>query len=229
MCDVLALAAWDLPAHDGRELIGESMSVNRKAGIILAVIAVSEGCWLFFTAWGNLGRFLVYTGFYPSRATALGWTLGLAAAFLFTFYAARLPSVRANLFRPSVLKLLAVAVAVTAGFCEEVIFRKWLMDALQRGGHGIAIQLAASALSFGAAHAIWGLMRGSLGAALGAMLATGALGLALAIVYVAGSRVVAPCVLAHFLINLAAEPGLVLAALKGEMSGRKLGTLKAAT
>jgi uncharacterized protein len=227
---VFGLAVWDLPAHDERQLIGDSMSVTRKAGIILAVIAASEGCWLVFTAWGNPARFLVYTGFYPSRATALGWTLGLVVAFAFTFYAAlRLPSVRANLFRPSVLKLFAVAVAITAGFCEEVIFRKWLMDALQRGGHGIAIQLPASALSFGAAHAIWGLMRGSLGAALGAMLATGTLGLALAIVYVAGSRVVAPCVLAHFLINLAAEPGLVLAALKGEMSGRKLGTLKPAT
>ena len=38
------------------------------------------------------------------------------------------PSVRENLFRPSWLKLLAVAVAIGAGILEEVIFRRWTMN-----------------------------------------------------------------------------------------------------
>ena len=129
---------------------------------------------------------------------------------------------RANLFRFSSLKLLAVAVAIASGFCEEVIFRKFLMDAMSHHGYNVVLQVAASALLFGAAHAVWGLFRGSLGAAAGAMVATGALGLALALVYVASHRVLLPCIVAHGAINLLAEPGLVLAAVRGEM-GRATG------
>jgi membrane protease YdiL (CAAX protease family) len=64
------------------------------------------------------------------------------------------------------LKILAITVAVTAGFCEETIFRKLLMDALQNRGFGILLQLVASAVAFGVAHAVWGLFRGSIVAAL---------------------------------------------------------------
>jgi hypothetical protein len=85
--------------------------------------------------------------------------------------------------------------------------------------YGVALQILASALTFGLAHGIWGAFRGSMAAAIGATLATGALGGALAVVYVVSGRVLAPCVVAHFLINAFAEPGLVLAAVRGEMSG----------
>jgi hypothetical protein len=47
---------------------------------------------------------------------------------------------------------------------------------------------------------------------------------ALAIVYLVAGRNVAPCVAAHFLINAFIEPGLVLAAVRGEM-----GRLRTAT
>jgi hypothetical protein len=60
-------------------------------------------------------------------------------------------------------------------------------------------------------------MKKSWRASLGAMLATGSLGLLLAFVYLSSYRNLAPCVASHFLINLFAEPGLVLAALSGEM------------
>jgi hypothetical protein len=50
------------------------------------------------------------------------------------------------------------------------------------------------------------------------MLATSILGGALAIVYLIAGRSVAPCIVAHFLLDLFVEPGLVLAALRGEMS-----------
>jgi len=90
------------------------------------------------------------------------------------------------------------------------------MEALARNGSNVTTQVAASALSFGAVHAVWGLMKGSLRASLGAMIATGSLGLLLALAY-ASHRSLAPCVASHFLINLFAEPGLVLAALYGEM------------
>jgi membrane protease YdiL (CAAX protease family) len=191
---------------------------QNKAAIILAAIAASEGFWLFWNFHINGGRFMRYAGFYSLRSPGiLGWFLALFVAASFMVVSSRLASVRANLFRPSLLKLLAVSVAVASGFCEEVIFRKLLMDSMQHHGWGVSVQLVASALSFGLAHAVWGLMRGSLGAAVRATLFTGGLGLALALVYIASHRIVSPCVVSHLLINLLVEPGLVLAAVRGEM------------
>jgi hypothetical protein len=198
----------------------ESLSGGEnKAAAILAAIALSESVWVVWNAHFNLQRFFHYAGFDQVLPSGLfGWILALLAVIGFVHFSRRLPSVRANLFRPSWLKLLAVLVAVASGFCEEMIFRKWLMDLLQHKGYGPVLQLAGSAVAFGLAHAVWGLMRGSLRAALGAMIATGALGLALAAIYLASHRIVLPCITAHFLINLLIEPGLVLAAVRGEMS-----------
>lgn len=114
-------------------------------------------------------------------------------------------------------QLLGLAVAAVSGLCEEAIFRKLLMDDLGRQGFSVALQALASAVAFGAAHAVWGLFRGSLRAASGAMTATGILGVLLAIVYVVSGRNLAPCVVAHFTINALIEPGLVVAAVRGEM------------
>jgi hypothetical protein len=190
-----------------------------KAAAILAMIAISESVWVVWSAHFNPRRFFHYAGFdHVSGAGPLGWISALAVVIGFVHFSKRLPSVRDNLFRPSWLKVLAVLVAVASGFCEEMIFRKWLMDLLQHKGYGLVLQVAGSALAFGFAHAVWGLMRGSLRAALGAMIATGGLGLALALVYLASHRIVLPCIIAHLLINLLIEPGLVLAAVRGEMS-----------
>jgi hypothetical protein len=192
---------------------------ENKAAIILAAIALSESVWVVWSAQYNPRRFFRYAGVDQiSAAGLLGWILALLVTFGFVHFSSRLPSVRKNLFRQSWLKLLAVLVAVASGFCEEMIFRKGLMDLLQHKGYGFVLQLAGSAAAFGLAHAVWGLMRGSLRAALGAMIATSGLGLALALVYLASHRIVLPCIIAHFLINLLIEPGLVLAAVRGEMS-----------
>jgi len=147
----------------------------------------------------------------------IGWALALGVAVGFVLCALRLPSVREHLFRFSRLKLLALTLALGAGLCEECIFRKLLMDSLQANGSGIATQIMVSGLVFGLAHGIWGLFRGSVAAGMGATLTTGALGLELAIVYVASHRILAPAILSHFLINALAEPCLVLAAVRGEM------------
>jgi membrane protease YdiL (CAAX protease family) len=192
---------------------------EHKAAVILAMIALSESVWVVWSAHFNPPRFLHYAGFDQAAAPGLmGWASALLVVIGFVYFSRRLPSVRANLFRPSWLKLLALLVAIASGFCEEMIFRKWLMDLLQHKGFGALVQLAASAIAFGFVHAIWGVMRGSLRAAMGAMIATGGLGLALALVYLVSHRVVLPCIVAHFAINLLIEPGLVLAAVRGEMS-----------
>ena len=157
---------------------------------ILVGIAAAEGTWLWFSAHRNPRGFLRYEGFLNAHAGVVGWLLAFAVFGLFTGYAAtQFPSVDEHLVSFSALKVLALAVAITAGFCEETIFRKFLMDALIR--QPVGVQVLASGLAFGAAHGVWGLFRGSIAAAVGATIATAILGAALAVVYVASHRVLA--------------------------------------
>jgi hypothetical protein len=195
------------------------MSPERKSGIILAAIITLEGTWVAMN-WLHSGeRFIRYLGFASGLAgTILGWMAALLVTFLFVRVSVRFPSVRQNLFRFSSLKALALGVAVTAGILEEVMFRKWIMDHLLARGFGSGFQVAMAAISFGLLHGVWGLFGKSLRAAAGATAATAALGALLAIVYLLAGRSLAPCIAAHFVINALIEPGLVLAACRGEMN-----------
>jgi hypothetical protein len=202
------------------------MSSERKAGLILAGFACTEGAWLGLNLYlFTPAHFLHYCGF-PSRPAIACWILAPVIIIFFVYFAsARLPSVRKHLFRLDGLKLLAAMLALASGFCEEVIFRRMLMDYGAREGWSTAVQVASSAIAFGAVHAIWGLFLGKVSAAAGAMCATSILGLALAVLYVVAGRNVAPCIITHLLINLFVEPGLALAAVRGEMSRvRNLGS-----
>jgi len=120
-------------------------------------------------------------------------------------------------FSAILLKFLAVLVAIGAGILEEVMFRRWTMNWLMAHGYGAIVQVLGAGLLFGLLHAVWGLMGRSVHVAASAMLSTGLLCLMLGIVYLLSGRSLAPCIVAHFLINLAIEPGLVLAATRGEM------------
>lgn len=198
------------------------MNNERKSAIILALIAAIEGWWVLMNSYANGARFFRYLGFWPNvGGTPLGWLLAFAVTGLYVGAAVRLPSVRENLFRISWLKLLGIAVAISAGILEEVVFRRSIMNYMQDRHHaGIVVQIIISGLAFGLAHGVWGLMGKSLRAAIGATVATGLLGIGLAIVFVASGRNLAPCIVSHFLINLLIEPGLVLAATRGEMQRR---------
>src|ERR1700736_3729003 len=202
--------------------MGRYMTAEHKSAIILALIAAIEGSWVLLNFYVNGTRFLYYLGFAPVvGGTAIGWLLAFVVSALYVAVAARLPSVRENLFRISWLKLLSVAVAISAGILEEVVFRRCIMNYMQDRHHaGIMLQIIISGLAFGLAHGVWGLMGKSLRAAIGATVATGILGIGLAIVFVASERNLALCIVSHFLINVLIEPGLVLAATRGEMQRR---------
>jgi hypothetical protein len=196
------------------------MTAERKSGVILAIIAVVEGGWVLLNFWVNGWRFVGYLGFAAGQTgSSAGWIAGVVTTLIYVALALRLPSVYEHLFRPSFLKLLALAVAVSAGILEEVIFRRWTMNLLMAHGLGPILQVLGSALTFGVAHGVWGLMGKSIRAAVGATVATGFLGAMLGVVFLLSGRSLAPCVVAHFAINLFAEPGLVLAATRGEMAG----------
>jgi membrane protease YdiL (CAAX protease family) len=203
--------------------MSKSRSDTTKAAAILGSFLLIEGWWVIVNASTGLRSFLGILGFAPGRlGTPLGWLLALIVTAAFTYYSARLPSVRHNMFRPSLLKLLAILMAVAAGILEEAIFRRMLMNHLQSEGFSAAVQIILSGLTFGVAHGIWGLFGRNVAAAVGATLATGALGTALGIVYIASHRSVASCIVAHVVIDFFIEPGLVLAAIRGEMRRQPL-------
>ena len=199
--------------------MAKSVSAQKKAAWILATLLAVEGGFVGWWYAVNGPKFLAYLGLTAGReGSVLGWILALVVTAAFVVFSLRLPSVRANLIMPSWLKLLALPMALAAGILEEVVFRGSLMNYLQHQGAGVAVQMLASGLAFGAVHGIWGLFGGSSQAALGATVVTGVLGTALALVYVAAGRSLLPCIAAHALIDALIEPGLVLAACRGEMS-----------
>ena len=201
----------------------------RKARLILLGIAITECAWVVLNLYLSGGRFTRYMGFASGRAGGVrSWIAAALVTLLFVHVALRLPSVRDHLLRPDGLKLIAVGVAVGAGILEEVMFRRWTMDWVRGHGGGAGFQILGSALLFGAAHGVWGLFGKSRSAAVGAAASTGALGALLAVIYLLGGRSLAPCIAAHFTINLLIEPGLVLAAVRGEM-GRHSTTLRMAS
>jgi hypothetical protein len=196
------------------------MPAERKALFIFLGVTLTEACW-FFSFWGAEPSYVArWFGLYQLGGVAwAAWACAAAVAFAYSYYARRLPSVRLTMFRLDPLKCAAIFLAVAAALCEEGVFRKTIMDVLQHHGAGAVLQVLVSGLSFGLAHAVWGLAKGSLRAATAAMVATSIMGTALALVYLLAGRNVWPCVASHFLITATIEPGLVLSALRGEMGG----------
>src|SRR5450755_777521 len=197
---------------------------DRKVAWILAAVIVSEGVWVLWSFVADPVRFVAVLGFAPSRSGSIsGWILGTIVAASYVWSAAKIPAVRDNLLRPTFLKILAILAAAMAAILEEVIFRKWVMDSLQRNGFGNELQILASGLAFGLGHSIWGLIRLSVATALNAAISTTVLGLALGVVYVISNRSLAACVVAHFVITALIEPGLIIAAVRNQLGFRAPG------
>jgi uncharacterized protein len=195
------------------------LTPERRTACLLFFFTLLEGGYIVIWFWAHPGRFAPYFGFTPDRAGPLsGWIACALVTFGFVLWSAmRLPSVRANLVRPSTLKALTIPFAISAGLLEEAVFRKMLMDGLAARGTGVLGQVMISGVAFGLAHGVWGLFGRSFRAATAAVLATTVLGLALAWVYLLAARSLAPCAIAHIVIDLFIEPGLMLAAARREM------------
>src|SRR5689334_2910979 len=118
------------------------MSAESKSGIILAILTAIEGGWVVMNLQSSGWRFLRYLGFAPGlTGSAAGWIAAAVATVIFVAFALRLPSVRENLFRPTLLKLLAIALAIASGILEEVIFRRCTMNWLMAQGYGPVVQV----------------------------------------------------------------------------------------
>lgn len=183
---------------------------------ILVVEAIPFGFTLAYASPAGLARLYA---FQPAIWPA--WAMAGAVTIAYVLYACRaLPLVGQRFFDRHWLKLLAIPFALVTGTMEEIWFRKLVMDWALHHGEGAVVQVVASAAIFGVAHGIWGLFGRQWRVAVGATLATGALGGLLAIVYLIGGRQLAPCIWAHMLINLAIEPWLIVAAVSAGKDGR---------
>jgi|GEM_PF-5253961 len=102
-------------------------------------------------------------------------------------------------------KLLSIPASVSAGFCEEFLYRGFLFFVLAAAGAGKGWRLAISSVAFGLAHCFWGPWGMAWTAILG-------LTLGLAVLWRAS---VWPAVIAHTLLDLCIEPALIEKALAG--------------
>jgi hypothetical protein len=133
---------------------------------------------------------------------------------MFCWYTMRaFPLVRERVFDWSTIKAVALVFAFFSGTMEEIWFRMLAMDWSRDHGAGPLVQILFSAALFGLAHGVWGIFAGKFRVALGSIIATGALGAMLAVVYLASARAVGPCIWSHIMINVIIEPWLLIAAM----------------
>jgi membrane protease YdiL (CAAX protease family) len=144
--------------------------------------------------------------------TRSAWVLALALAALSILSNLRLfPRMHIPIsyaFLPHGFHLFAALIlGVTAGFCEEVLFRAFLMTQFAEAGYGKAIQVLIPGLAFGLAHA--GYLNQGFLVWLGIVLPTAFLGMMWGVAYLLGRRGLLPTIVAHFLNDATALPWIV--------------------
>lgn len=108
---------------------------------------------------------------------------------------------------------LALGVAITAGICEETIFRGFVMNALRDAGAPLIAQIALSGLLFGLAHLSTATVGGKfdLVGGFSAVASTTVFGILFAIAFVLGGRSLTPVIVAHGIFGFIFEPWMIIA------------------
>jgi len=96
---------------------------------------------------------------------------------------------------------------ITAGFCEEVLFRAFLMTEFARAGHDKVTQVIIPGLAFGLSHA--GYLNQGFLPWLGIALPVAFIGMMWGIAYLLGRRSLVPAIVAHFLNDATALPWIM--------------------
>ncbi|MFT6749906.1 MAG: membrane protease YdiL (CAAX protease family) [Candidatus Azotimanducaceae bacterium] len=184
---------------------------NKFTYVLLFLVILSMGPFILVSLISDASGFFTYIGFINGNiGTSFSWFLAALVVLCYCASASKISDVKHYMFKFDRLKFVAIIAAVCAGILEEVVFRKWVMDYLNSNDYSRVTQVLLSGLSFGAVHLLWGAK--SVAAGINAIISTSILGSALAIVYLAGDRSLAPCIAAHFFITALTEPGLIIAA-----------------
>ncbi len=149
-----------------------------------------------------------------------GWAFALLfAALAITSNLRFLPRMGipiAYAFAPRGLHLLAaILMGTTAGFCEEFLFRGFLMNEFAEAGYRRTAQVLLPGISFGLSHLAYA-THGFL-AAFGIILPTAILGMMWGIAYLLAGRKLLPCFVAHFLNDFTALPWIGFLMFKGSL------------
>ena len=101
----------------------------------------------------------------------------------------------------------ALLMGITAGFCEEVLFRGFLMTEFAKAGYGKGMQVVIPGLAFGLSHAGY-LSQGFL-PWLGIAIPVACMGMLWGAAYLLGRRGLVPAIVAHFLNDATALPWIM--------------------
>jgi membrane protease YdiL (CAAX protease family) len=177
------------------------------AGLIVEWVFVIA-LWFVLRARGSSFQNLGVWRFGTTRA----WVMALLFAFVSIASSLRfLPRMHIPIvyaFLPHGFHLIAaLLMGITAGFCEEVLFRAFLMTEFAAAGYGKLMQVLIPGLAFGLAHA--GYLNQGFFPWLGIALPTAFLGMMWGIAYLLGKRSLVPTVVAHFLNDATALPWIL--------------------
>lgn len=212
---LLPMASAAIVSHLSIVTPRDKVAVSAVGSIVLV--------WLLFgAAWiilGLRGQNLRSIGWKMS-SSIWGWLLGFVFGVLYAGFTV-MGMIHAGapvLTDWSVFRILvALGIGISAGICEETVFRGFVMSQANDGGAHWTVQILLSAVLFGLAHMGWGGLNGHVQMAqmIGAMSATAILGLMLAITYLASGRSLTPTIIAHATIDIVIEPWLLLYAVTG--------------
>jgi membrane protease YdiL (CAAX protease family) len=101
----------------------------------------------------------------------------------------------------------ALIIGITGGFCEEVLFRAFLMTEFAKAGYSKATQVVIPGFAFGLSHA--GYLNQGFLPWLGLMLPIAFIGMVWGIAYLLGRRSLVPAIVAHFLNSATAVPWIL--------------------
>jgi hypothetical protein len=109
---------------------------------------------------------------------------------------------------------LGIILGVSAGICQETIFRGFVIRQTRDAGLPVAVQVLLSSVLFGLALSRIGWAGTGtappIGVALAAVAASTILGAAFAAIYLAGRRSLGPAIFAHAAIDVIVQPGMIL-------------------
>ena len=203
-------------------VLHDHIAATARARATVSISGSALGEWIIF---GLLLLFLRYQGQslpdlgFGKSSPLRGWIASAVITFLYVWVV--LGSAikgHAPLAEVSAFHLYGSLVAgLSAGIVEECFFRGFVMNQLRGAGFGSSIQVVASGLLFGVAHVGWGLVskHPDWHAAIGAMVATGILGVFFALTYVISRRSLMPVIFGHAIMDLLIEPWLVLVTIAG--------------
>jgi len=161
------------------------------------------GLWFTVALWWFIKRKETsFSELFGTRTTSLGKDaligLVLGACWVLVYGLLGWPTF-SSMFALNAAKLASIPTSLSAGFCEEFLFRGFVILLIAKAGGGRRAQVLWSSVAFGLAHLHWG--------PIGALF-TVALGISFSLITLKRGNVWA-AVTAHSVLDLCIEPGLL--------------------